>query len=50
MDLVGIPWQLTVGPRGLKDGKVEVKHRADGEKSELAIDALGDWIDARAKS
>ena len=50
MDLVGIPWQLTVGPRGLKDGKVEVKHRADGEKSELAIDALGDWIDARAKT
>ena len=50
MDLVGIPWQLTVGPRGLKDGKIEVKQRADGEKSELAIDALGDWIAARAAS
>tara|TARA_R110002110_G_scaffold414147_3_gene643457 strand:+ start:26174 stop:27499 length:1326 start_codon:yes stop_codon:yes gene_type:complete len=48
MDLVGVPWQLTIGPRGLKDGKIEVKRRADGEKSELAIDALGDWIAARA--
>ena len=50
MDLVGIPWQLTVGPRGLKDGKIEVKHRADGDKSEIAVDALGDWIAARAAS
>ncbi|MDA0786870.1 MAG: proline--tRNA ligase [Proteobacteria bacterium] len=50
MDLVGIPWQLTVGPRGLKDGKIEVKRRADGEKSEIAVDALGDWIAARAAS
>ncbi len=50
MDLVGIPWQLTVGPRGLKDGKIEVKQRAGGEKSEIALDALGDWIAARATS
>jgi prolyl-tRNA synthetase len=50
MDLVGVPWQLTVGPRGLKDGKIEIKRRADAEKSEMAIDALGDWIAARAAS
>ena len=50
MDLVGIPWQLTVGPRGLKDGKIEVKQRAGGEKSEIALDALGDWIAERATS
>ncbi|MEK9901275.1 MAG: proline--tRNA ligase [Rhodospirillaceae bacterium] len=50
MDLVGIPWQLTVGPRGLKDGKIEVKQRAGGEKSEIALNALGDWIAARAAS
>ena len=47
MDLVGIPWQLTIGPRGVRDGKVEVKRRGDGEKAEIAIDALGDWIDDR---
>ncbi len=50
MDLVGIPWQLTVGPRGLKDSKIEVKQRAGGEKSEIALNALGDWIAARAAS
>ena len=25
MDLIGLPWQLVIGPRGLKEGKVEVK-------------------------
>ncbi len=29
-DLIGIPWQILVGPRGLAEGKVEVKRRADG--------------------
>lgn len=50
MDLVGVPWQLTVGPRGLKDGKIEVKWRADGEKSEIAVDGIADWIADRAAS
>ncbi len=50
MDLVGVPWHLTVGPRGLKDGKIEVKRRADGEKSEISVDGLADWIAARAAS
>jgi prolyl-tRNA synthetase len=31
-DLVGIPWQILVGPRGLAEGKVEVKSRADGSR------------------
>src|SRR4029078_446784 len=29
-DLMGIPWQLLVGPRGLAEGKVELKRRSDG--------------------
>jgi prolyl-tRNA synthetase len=29
-DLIGVPWQILVGPRGLAEGKVEVKCRADG--------------------
>jgi prolyl-tRNA synthetase len=29
-DLIGIPWQILVGPRGLAEGRVEVKRRADG--------------------
>ena len=31
MDLIGIPWQVLVGPKGLAEGKVEVKNRAAGE-------------------
>jgi prolyl-tRNA synthetase len=41
MDLIGLPWQMVIGPRGLKDGKIEIKNRASGEKEELSIeDAL----------
>jgi prolyl-tRNA synthetase len=39
MDLIGIPKQLIVGPRGLKDGKVEIKDRATGAREELPLDA-----------
>jgi prolyl-tRNA synthetase len=31
-DLIGIPWQVLVGPKGLAEGKVEVKRRADGQR------------------
>ncbi len=34
-DLIGIPWQIMVGPRGLAEGKVEVKRRADGSRDLL---------------
>ncbi len=36
-DLMGHPWQIVVGPRGAATGRVEVKRRADGERSELTI-------------
>ena len=39
MDLIGLPWQLIVGPRGLAQGEVEVKRRATGERETLTIDA-----------
>ena len=34
MDLIGLPYQLTVGPKGLKDGVVELKARAGGGAKE----------------
>ncbi len=40
MDLVGLPWQLVVGPRGLASGTVELKRRATGERFELAPGAV----------
>ncbi len=38
MDLIGLPWQAVIGPRGVAAGKVEIKRRATGEKLELATD------------
>ncbi len=48
MDLIGLPWQLAVGPRGLKDGIVELKCRADGERSTMPIDDAKTWIAGKA--
>jgi prolyl-tRNA synthetase len=39
MDLIGLPWQLVVGPRGLASGTVELKRRSTGEKQELSIES-----------
>jgi len=39
MDLIGLPWQLVVGPRGLKSGVVELKRRSTGEKQEMSVDS-----------
>jgi len=39
MDLIGLPWQLIIGPRGLKNGVVEVKRRDTGEREELSLEA-----------
>ena len=39
MDLIGLPWQLIVGPRGIKAGVVELKNRKSGERDELSIES-----------
>ena len=40
-DLMGLPWQVIVGPRGAAAGTVEIKRRAGGERAELSLhDAL----------
>jgi prolyl-tRNA synthetase len=35
MDLIGLPWRITVGPRGLKNGVVELTSRKTGESEEM---------------
>ncbi len=40
MDLLGLPWQVIVGPRGLAKGVVEVKKRADGQRQEISVESL----------
>jgi prolyl-tRNA synthetase len=39
MDLIGLPWQLIVGPRGLKSGVVELKDRATGDREEISFES-----------
>jgi prolyl-tRNA synthetase len=39
MDLIGLPWQMAIGPRGLANGQVELKRRAGGERFELSLEA-----------
>jgi prolyl-tRNA synthetase len=39
MDLIGLPWQLIVGPKGLERGEVELKRRADGSRETMSADA-----------
>ncbi len=41
-DLIGVPWQVMVGPRSLAEGKVEVKKRADGSKELMSVEAAID--------
>ena len=43
-DLIGIPWQVMVGPRGLAEGKVEVKKRAGGDKELMSVAAAIDRL------
>jgi prolyl-tRNA synthetase len=39
MDLIGLPWQLIVGPRGVAAGTLEVKNRRSGERQDLPVEA-----------
>ena len=48
MDLIGLPWQVIVGPRGAKEGQVELKRRATGERQTLSeADGIGHIMGAR---
>jgi prolyl-tRNA synthetase len=39
MDLIGLPWQLVAGPKGVAQGLVELKNRHTGEKQELSVES-----------
>ncbi|MFN3656402.1 MAG: proline--tRNA ligase [Pseudolabrys sp.] len=43
-DLIGVPWQVLVGPRGLAEGKVEVKNRATGDREMMSPAAALDLL------
>nr|MBC8337257.1 proline--tRNA ligase [Alphaproteobacteria bacterium] len=39
MDLIGLPWQVVIGPKGVSGGFVEMKNRATGERQEISAEA-----------
>ena len=39
MDLIGLPWQVIVGPRGVGSGSVELKRRDTGAREELSVES-----------
>ena len=47
MDLIGVPYQLIIGPRGLKAGEVELKTRATGKREILSLDAAIAFLEAK---
>ncbi len=47
MDLIGLPWRITVGPRGLKNGVVELTERRSGASEELSAEAAAAKLIAR---
>ncbi len=48
MDLIGIPWQLIIGPKGLAEGTVELKQRSTGEREVLSLEAALNKLTAKA--
>jgi len=40
MDLIGLPWQVIIGPKGVAAGEAEVKRRQSGERQTLPLDAV----------
>jgi prolyl-tRNA synthetase len=48
-DLIGLPWQLIVGPKALAEGNVELKRRVTGERQVLSIDAALSLLTAETK-
>ena len=48
LDLIGLPHQVLVGPRGLAEGKVELKDRRSGERELVGLDAAIDKLGRKA--
>lgn len=45
MDLIGLPWQIRIGPKGIAHGQAEIKCRATGDVQELPIESIFPYLD-----
>ena len=43
-ELIGVPWRITVGPKALADGEVELTARAEGETARVPLAAVVDRV------
>ena len=50
MDLLGLPYQIVIGPKGLGDGVAEVGERRTGEKDTIALDTVSDVVAGKIKA
>jgi prolyl-tRNA synthetase len=50
MDLIGLPWRITVGPRGLKNGVVELTSRRTGQSEEMPVETAMERVAAIYRS
>ena len=50
MDLIGLPWQIVVGPKGLAEGKMELVYRRSGEATLLALEELLEKLSSAHKA
>lgn len=50
MDLIGVPWQVVLGPKGLKDDLIEVKCRRTGARTEMPLDRVAGFLKGKLES
>ena len=48
MDLIGLPWQMIVGPKSLERGEIELKNRSSGERETVTIEAAIKTLQTKA--
>lgn len=49
-DVIGLPYQVVVGPKGLKSGEVEIKSRASGEKRTMPVESVAETLAEEIKA
>ena len=47
MDLIGLPWQVIIGPRGVKDGMAEIKDRSTGARENVPLESVASVMTER---
>jgi len=47
MDIIGIPWKITLGPKDMKENQVDIVERKSGKKTRCSIDSLVDQVVSR---